>query len=207
MFKQNQLINLIKKSIRIMKKLLALSFVFLFCVNCSDDDDTEVYRLNTFEKTVIPFDNNTQVQYVNQDMEIFMANYTPKESGMLEMTGGEYSASGEFVSNEINFTDLELNLFNRVYKQGDLTNFFITNLEQVGSSFPNACFLSVSENLEVALTDITIQGFEYNSVFSFEICDYIEANDNPVKSIIYSAERGIEFIEFLDGTYLRQISA
>lgn len=192
-----------------MKKLVILSLTFLLCFNCSDDDDVVVYQLNDFEKSIIPFDEMTEMQFVNQDLETFTATNTQRLEGIVTSTSYDSNVSkSESVSNEINFIDLELNLFNLVRKSSDITVFSITNLEVVGEAFPNSCFLVDNTNdinLEDALTDITIQGFEYNSVFSFENCDYFEGIDNPVTSIIYSVERGIEFIEFLDGTYLRQI--
>ena len=62
-----------------------------------------------------------------------------------------------------------------------------------------------SQDLELELMDTTVNGFDYTNVYKFEPCDHDEIN-LVIVQIIYSIENGIEFIEYEDGTYLRQIT-
>lgn len=185
-------------------KRMKLSFLILFSfliVSCGcNDDGFESFELNTFEKIVIPFENETLVEFSDTNAEIITAVISKKTEQNYNLNSSD---------DESCFTSLvERN--ECTYKFDNSDKLYYITIEKRKFNYTDFYIYSNSqeyyttqgletENIEEELTNITIDGFDFNQIF------YLISNNSETEfeSIVYSAENGIEFIKYRNGNYLK----
>ena len=198
-----------------MKKIYLISFTILTFISC-EKDDTRIFRqLSEFERTIIPFEEKETVEFVNELSEIVTANVTARNFRTSYSPTRNWPVYElEYVDNTYIFESIEEEFFFHISKTPDdntLFNiYFLTEMDDlIGAIDIQGCEKIEIQDLELYLIDTTVNGFDYTNVFKFEPCDDDETDDEinlVITQIIYSVENGIEFIEYEDGTYLRQIT-
>ena len=186
-----------------MKNTYLIFLLAIALVSCNNDDDVTHYRLNDFEASVIPFTETVQVDFINENAETVTTTVTAKES--IE-AGSEAGGTQKFYGygNTLRFENDQ-----EVYQVAIRTSldniiFSILHYDEVEETFTNLGISECSPNLkevESTLTNVSANGTAYNNVFVFKPCSDSTSN---FERIIYSVERGIEYIEFQDGSYYKQ---
>jgi len=190
-----------------MKKTIHLwIFCLIFVVSCSTDEDPSTIRLNSFEKSLIPYDSQTLVDFSDQDGEILSVLATARQQDELfASSSGSDPKELEQISNQMVVLGADLDFIIQVGKTIDgKTNFFIREQFEQQSFNASSCETRV-DDLKPFLTELTVGEISYSQVFDFEICSLNEASDLELVRIIYSAERGIEYLEFENGDFLKQL--
>ena len=202
--------NIMKKTI---KPITVLFLSILSIVSCKDDDENVLrFSLNEFEQSVIPFMQEQTMTFTNELFETASVLATKKQvSEYWSGTGDTITAEMEQQSNEFIFTDHDLRFVIVIQKtDSNKTQFNIsTYLSSTGEgdsvNFSISPCETSSENLETNLTNITVGSNLYEDVFVLERCSINNNVNTPIAQIIYSPERGVEYVEFDDGTYLKQL--
>jgi len=195
-----------------MKKIYLILFSILTFISCEEDDSSIIRPLSDFERTIIPFEEEETVEFANELLEIITANVTAKDFGTsyAHRTRDGQVFELEYVTNIFTFESSEEEFMVQISRaySADYTEFSIslnTMDDTIGVIGIQGCEYIGSQDLELELMDTTVNGFGYTNVYKFEPCDHDEIN-LVIVQIIYSIENGIEFIEYEDGTYLRQIT-
>jgi hypothetical protein len=184
-----------------MKKLLALGILLIITSCGCQDDGTDNFLLSEFENGIIPFQSTTSVLFIDENNDQFMGSYSEKQSEIIDLDiGDDESCSSTNIETQfivLSIPDKSLNLEITLGKvRGNRTTFTIENIPEI-LSVENCSGLI--ENIEGKLTDVNIQGFEFNMIYDFNACEI----SDEIKRIIYSRNNGIEFIEFNNDSYLR----
>lgn len=178
--------------------------LLLLGCNCKDEVIVSSYRLNEFEKTLISYSVSDQLSFVSNEDDAISFSVVRKESEIEKQRHGPESC---------NFTEFEYEFcyIASVYKglvvKLDLMSSSINTFDIVVSSqssnnngvFKLDCDTYYTETIEEKLTDITINQFEFQNVLVFQDC----SESTEIERIIYSADNGLEFVEFIDGNWLK----
>lgn len=174
---------------------------------CCEKEVVERYELTSFEKDLIPFTEHSRLNYINEEGEIVVGLTQPKTIEIVTDYEDEESWSAwehEKLTNYVGFEDREFVFEILVEKSaaGEQTFFEIRKsiLDTFGSTqyFLPDCERE-NQAIEDLLTDISLHGFEFNDVYLFLDC-YMESE---IEKMVYSAEKGIEFITYKNGNYLK----
>jgi hypothetical protein len=190
-----------------MRVVVLLSvFCLIFTVSCSTNDDPSGIRLSSFEKGLIPFDSEVVLEFTDQDGETLSVQAGARQQDeVFASSSGSNPVALEQLSNQIVVPAASMDFVIQVGKTIDgKTNFLIR--EQVTQQSFNAtsCETRVSDLAEYR-TDLLIGETMYPEVFDFVTCNSNEDAGLEINRIIYSAARGIEYIEFGNGHFLRQL--
>ena len=93
---------------------------------------------------------------------------------------------------------LKINLTSHLGTSFVLESSSETNLELNGR-FDLACIGLYDKTIEERFINTSLYGFDYNNVLVFKNCE----TNSKINQIIYSKEKGIEFIEFDDNSWIK----
>lgn len=187
-------------------KTVIIFFSMLLFVGCGCKEEIIRYPLNTYEKNIIPYTETQVLEYKNENVEIIKATVSGKEVSEkdLNISDDEGCISNLMESHQckIIFNNTKRNLFINVEKSYQNTLFYIYEIDNNQQSMVNFDIKNYNnQNIEEALTNISIEGFQYNDVFVFEV------NPNNIESdfetIVYSPQKGIVFLKKRTGGYLK----
>ena len=174
-----------------------LTLTMLSGCGCTDDV-TLNYQLTEFEKSLIPFNTDTEVEFITDSQVVVKGLNTAKKTEVMDLNFSDdescMSTLIEIQENELKFENIEKQFSYRVAK-----NF--GNTSSIGASdgiISYGAEETSTENLEERLTNISTDGFEFNSVI------ILKSIDNST-FIICKANKGIEFIKNSDGSYLKRV--
>ncbi len=184
---------------------LILVFLFLLFTGCCQDEIVGSFRLNTFEKKLIPYTSFQEISFMDNEGNTFIANSQPKESIVdRDRAGPESCLITEFEeeSNFLNFQSKGLLIQLRLIADGvtyfSLTSRSATTPENNGK-FDIACENLFEESIEERLTSTTFGEFNFQNVLIFQDC----TGSSAIERIISSPQKGIEFIEFNNGDWFK----
>lgn len=168
---------------------LLLSVYSCTCRELSDE------FLTQYQRTLIPYTTAAPLLFVDQNKQQITGSVTDKisDSYLYDRTESCDPANAERQRATVNIPSKGLSLEVRVNALAP--TFEIAFDESVYT--PSCPF---NEDLAQTLTDIEVDGFVYQNVFRFEYCIFLESN---IAFIIFSEERGIEYIKYDDGSYLK----
>jgi len=169
--------------------------------------------LTDTEKTLIPYSSLDNLYFIDENNEVVRASIEPRQlETYTERPGPESCDLDEYqrLTGVIRFfprnfeitiqmetfydrTDMTLseNLFNTV----DMQTYDVVDTNH----FSLTCESLYEPNLEEKMSDITISDFEFENVLVFINCD----EHSAISRIICSSHKGVEFIEYWNGSYLK----
>ena len=187
-----------------MKKIITSFLLICSFVSCCEDEIITSYDIPEDAKDVVPFHRDITLTYLSQQDIEFTAVAESKELSIhTERPGPEscdliasqtlsstvfidiFEYGFEFILQK-DYHDQLLFSVKRFWKDGGYQNFQIQNCEEI-TSFTKDRF-----------TDIEINGYSYDNVLILESCEL----PGDINRIIYSPERGVEYIDFTDGRFL-----
>ena len=177
--------------------LFFITLTILSGCGCTDDVILD-YQLTDFEKSLIPFDSDTEVEFITDAQVIIKALNTAKTIEVMDLNFSDdescMSTLIEIQENELRFENGGRQFGYRVAKNfGNTSNIGATDgIISYGVEETN------TESLEERLTNISTDGFEFNNVI------VLNSIDNST-FIVCKANRGIEFIKNSDGSYLKRV--
>ncbi len=188
-----------------MRKFYFILFFAIFIFSgCCRDEIVDSYRLGQFEKTLIPYNNNDQLKFKNEEENIVIINSQPKVTNITTDRYGPDSCrlfETETTKTNLYIPSMGLRL-DIVLSAFSNTFFTISTLNQdssLNASFELACIGLFDRSIEERFTNISIAQFNFQNVLVFKDCQ----GYSPIDQIIYSIENGIEFIQFSDGKWLK----
>ena len=169
-----------------------LCFLFLFSgCSCRTLQDLS---LTPFERTLIPFQGPTDLLYLDQDQMEVPARTTAKTADVIQYSETESCDPADAERQFINLRIPDRGLDLEITVQATEPTFQIAFDDSV--YWPSCPF---TNNYPELISDVSVDGFDFAQVFRFEYCIF---EDSSITFILYSAEEGIEFIKFDDGSYL-----
>ena len=189
-----------------LKKIILLVFFGTLLISCCEDEIVASYRLNESERNLIPFTEYSRLNYKNQNGEKLIGLTQPKENKIAVVDSGpetcdlrEYESMNNFIAFENRDFVFEIVL----NKANDDLLFFEINESILDSVNSQKKFLLDCERASIYkeeyIVNVSLMGFNFENVFIFKDCN----NASEIKQIVYSKERGIEFIEYDNENYLR----
>ncbi|QXP56602.1 hypothetical protein H0I25_02065 [Cellulophaga sp. HaHa_2_95] len=187
-------------------KFSPLSFILFFLISgCCKDVIENTYTLNDFDKAIIPYTTSQELLFTdNNDVEV-LALSTPRISTIDARRDGPDSCritEIEEVSSTLTFSVIDLTL--DIIVTADLDRAFgINTLTSMDTSYVNSFQLSceaiVDMPLEAQVTTYSKNDFDFDNVYVFQDC----TENSSIENIVFSVTRGLEFIPFTDGRYLK----
>lgn len=183
---------------------MKITYTFLLAIlitSCCKEEVIASYPLSNYEKELIPYNGNNEIEYINEEGEIIIAITTPaiiETNNWKPGPGGcsyhKYQRSYSYLTfDSENFT-LKL----EVYKLFD--GFFtITIKRDESDSINQGCRIPLDRPIEEKITDVSVGEYEFSNVVVFENCDF----ESDISRVIFSPERGMEFIEFNNDSYYK----
>lgn|GEM_PF-5837561 len=169
--------------------ILLLSLYSCTCLELSDE------FLTQYQRSLIPYEMATPLVFIDQNKQQVNGSVTDKisDSYLYDRTESCDPANAERQRATVKIPSKGLSLEVRVNALAP--TFEIAFDESVYT--PSCPF---NENLAQTITDVEVDGFVYQDVFRFEYCIFQDSN---IAFIVFSEERGIEFIKYDDGSYLK----
>ncbi|AIY12614.1 hypothetical protein [Cellulophaga baltica] len=187
-------------------KLYPLSFILFFLISgCCKDVIENTYTLNDFDKTIIPYTTSQELLFTDNNGVEVLALSTPRISTIEARRDGPDSCritEIEEVSSTLTFSAIDLTLDIIVTAAIDRA-FGINTLTSMDTSYVNSFQLSceaiVDMPLEAQVTAYSKHDFDFENVFVFQDC----TENSSIENIVFSVSRGVVFIAFTDGRYLK----
>ena len=184
-----------------MKLKLLLVFTSFLIISCGcNDDGFESFELNVFERTVIPFETQTTKEFIDNSSQLINSTISEKTIEDINLNASDdescFTSLVERNQSSYQFDNSEKIYYVTVEKRKfNYTEFYIYSDEQEYYTIQDL----ETENLELELTDIIIDGFEFSEIF------HLTSNnqDTEFETIIYSAQNGIEYLKYRNGNYLK----
>lgn len=185
-----------------MFKKLTIIGILVLTMSCGcPDDGTDNFMLNEFENGIIPFQSTTSVNFTDENSNQISGSYSEKETIIQDIDSGNdeecfaTNIETQFIILTIPNENLSLEI-TLGKSRGNRTTFTIENIPDL---FVIDECLGIVENIEQKLTNIIIEGFEFNSVYEFKSC----SENSSIERIIFSRQNGIEFIKMNNNRYLK----
>ncbi|PTX44802.1 hypothetical protein C8P64_0784 [Christiangramia gaetbulicola] len=187
-------------------KNASLLIILIFLSGCCEEDLTGSYQLDEFARSIVPFQEYTTLNYRNDSGERILANTQPREIKIIKDKPGPEScqySEHETLSNFINFQDPEFSIQLGMSSGDNGVSFGLKYVESGDNSATEVFDLEgydpPTNNLQDALKDTLINVYQFSNVLVFS-----NAANEKIRTIVYSSSgRGIEIIEFADGSYLK----
>lgn len=183
-----------------LKQLVVYGFAW-FAISCGCTDDSFVsYSLNTFEQDVIPFTSMQTATYTTESMQTVTATITAKTVQEVNLRASDdESCATELVAQQwCSYQFSNSDLLYTVEVSKDSGNYTSLTIRTTAYEYYYLANQEI-DNLEEALTTVTIDGYTFSDVF------YL-TNHNPdttLEAIVYSSQNGIEYMKYRNGTALR----
>lgn len=172
-------------------------------INCGcNDDDLITYRLTEEGRNFIQVDNSITAQYTNESGTVVTATIDPRIGGLQESGINNECPSyiTEFLNYKTNFESINLSVATSI---GSLENSLLRVNMTKQNGGVDLKLVCLNFDSEIFTTDYESNGFLFENVYVFNACIVDDAHG--VGQIVYTPEKGIEFIKFDDGGYLRLV--
>ncbi len=195
-----------------MKKInctfLITMFVMLFFVGCGCKQETVRYSLNSFEKSIIPYNETKLLEYKDENGEIIVATASKKEVLTQSLNEDEGCVSTIIESEffDLSFNNLNKNLFVKIEKTYNNKTTFEIRDNNIEGQVPSYLYTFDNFDVQVSeqdLTNISIDGFEYTGVFIFKLSPNSTSTDSKFETIVFSPQQGIVHLKMRSGGYLK----
>ncbi|RRA95010.1 hypothetical protein [Paenimyroides viscosum] len=195
-----------------MKKInctfLITMFVMLFFVGCGCKQETVRYSLNSFEKSIIPYNETKLLEYKDENGEIIVATASKKEVLTQSLNEDEGCVSTIIESEffDFSFNNLNINLFVKIEKTYNNKTTFEIRDNNIEGQVPSYLYTFDNFDVQVSeqdLTNISIDGFEYTGVFIFKLSPNSTSTDSKFETIVFSPQQGIVHLKMRSGGYLK----
>lgn len=189
-------------------KIIIVLFIMLFFLGCGCKEETVRYFLNTYEKSIIPYNEIKLVEYKDENGEIITASASKKE--ILEVNLNSSDDEGcfnniiESQSFDLIFNNSNKVLYVKIAKSyNNKTTFDISETDTLQQNMSGLYIINNldTEDLEQKLTNVSIDGFQYNSVFVLEVNP--NNNESEFETIVFSAQEGIVHLKKRAGGYFK----
>lgn len=187
---------------------LITMFVMIFFVGCGCKQETVKYFLNSYEKSIIPYNETKLLEYKNENGEIIVATASKKEVLTQSLNEDEGCVSTIIESEffDFSFNNLNKNLFVKIEKTYNNKTTFEIRDNNIEGQVPS--YLYTFDNFddlisEQDLTNISIDGFEYTGVFIFKLSPNSTSTDSKFETIVFSPQQGIVHLKMRSGGYLK----
>ena len=186
-------------------KLDKITLILFFIISgCCNDEIVESFRLNEFEKSLIPYDSYNELTFIDNDGNTFIANSQAKESIIDTSRPGPESCQLTEYEYETNFLDFQSkDILIKLELSSLYDTSFSLSLTSDNSDNNGVFYLSCEGlfnlSIEERLTDISINQFDFQNVLIFQNC----SESTEIERIVYSNINGIEFIEYNNGKWLK----
>ena len=186
-----------------MRKSISYLLIAFVAYSCGCNDDSfESFELNEFERTIIPFTTEQNLEYINQSSQLFDAILSEKtiDNFNLNSSDDESCAVTLVETHRVEFTLTATNqeFLILVEKSRTDTQFNIVTDSRFFAI--NNC-TSTFEIIEPPTTDFSSDGFDFENVYIFDNC----GSESLISKIIYSSVNGVEFIKLENGDYLKLV--
>ena len=187
-----------------MKNLLPLLLILLIasCDPC-EDESSNSFPLNSEEKSIIQIPINNELKFINQDSVFYTARYSMNPSRFVtEEVDDEECYGNQFQIEQISFTlDSTTLQFEILIKCQEFSSSIFT-IYDPNSETIFSCQNSSRDHSVCESKSINKDGVNFENVF-----ELIHSISERVKeTILYSPEKGIEYIELSDGRSYQLIS-
>ncbi|ADV48765.1 hypothetical protein Celal_1453 [Cellulophaga algicola DSM 14237] len=187
-------------------KRYPLSFILIFLISgCCKDVIENTYTLNNYDKAIIPYTTSQEQLFTDNNGVEVLALSTPRISIIDARRDGPDSCritEIEEVSSTLTFSAIDLTLDISVTADIDRA-FGINTLTSMDtyyqSSFQLSCKAVVDMPLEAQVTTYSKHDFDFENVYVFQDC----RENSSIENIVFSVTRGVQFITFTDGRYLK----
>ncbi len=195
-----------------MKKInctfLITMFVLIFFVGCGCKQETVRYSLNSFEKSIIPYNETKLLEYKDENGEIIVATASKKEVLTQSLNEDEGCVSTIIESEffDFSFNNLNINLFVKIEKTYNNKTTFEIRDNNIEGQVPSYLYTFDNFDVQVSeqdLTNISIDGFEYTGVFIFKLSPNSTSTDSKFETIVFSPQQGIVHLKMRSGGYLK----
>lgn len=183
-------------------------FSMLFFLGCGCKEETVRYFLNTYEKSMIPYNETKLLEYKDEKGEIIVASASKKEvlTQSLNEDEGCFSTIIESEFFDLSFNNLNKNLFVKIEKTYNNKTSFEIRDNNIEGQVPS--YLYTLDNFdnqisEQDLTNISIDGFEYSGVFVFKLSPNSINTESKFETIVFSPQQGIVHLKIRSGGYLK----
>jgi len=188
-----------------MKKSVFCLLIIFSIMGCCRDQIVSTYKIPVDQQYLIPFEQDAGLTYISQQNIAFSANAKQKKIEILEERSGPDSCNlwvFDVLKSSIFINIFELK-FEFILSGGFNDDELILSMKRLFKSGSHQDYRIVNANgqnhfSEDLFTEIEINGFTFNNVLIFKTSLLSEINQ-----VIYSAENGIEYIDFDDGRYLK----
>jgi hypothetical protein len=191
-----------------MKKTISLIMTIILTVSCCQNEIINSYKIPEDKNYLIPFDNDTMLNYISQQDAYFQASAYQKELLIiLEPTGPDSCESEAFdlLKSSIFINTFELKfefILSRGFEDNQLTltikRFIKDGNDEFEQDFQLVNCDEQNYFSDELFSNIEINGLIYNDILIFKSC-YL----SDINQLIYSPKNGIEYIDFKDGRYLK----
>ena len=191
----------------ILKKGAIICLIGFLISGCCVNKKETAFKIPEEKKQLVPFSQDTSLRYISQQNEYFRASAKQRRTSIIKDKPGPDSCDTwafDVVSSsvfiyifELNFEiqlsrgfvedELRLSIL-QTWSDGNKQEFQIGNCEEL---------TFVSADL---FKDVEINGFSFNNVLVFKSC-----YSSSIDQLIYSAENGIEYVQFSDNRYLKLV--
>ena len=192
-----------------MKYLRLLIITCVVCLSCdSDNIETTTYLLTEEEKDLLPFESNSTLTLKNQNEEVRQVDRMVEAPKVYYSEFEDQTRIGlELGSNTYKIADL-FDLYVVLYKSNfNKTQFSVySRQESTNAISPLFGMLPCSEiqgDLSSQTSNITIGDISFENVIELNNC--FNDDDSQIERLIYSTEKGIEYIALKDGSYWLQV--
>jgi len=183
-------------------------FVLIFFVGCGCKQETVRYSLNSFEKSIIPYNETKLLEYKDENGEIIVATASKKEVLTQSLNEDEGCVSTIIESEffDFSFNNLNINLFVKIEKTYNNKTTFEIRDNNIEGQVPSYLYTFDNFDVQVSeqdLTNISIDGFEYTGVFIFKLSPNSTSTDSKFETIVFSPQQGIVHLKMRSGGYLK----
>lgn len=188
--------------------MLTTMFSILFFVGCGCKEETVRYSLNSFEKSIIPYNETKLLEYKDANGDIIAATAMKKEVLEINLNSSDdegcFNNIVESQSFDLSFNNSNKLLYVKIAKSyNNRTTFDISESDTLQKDMLGIYLIKNldTQDLEQNLSNVSIDGFQFNNVFVFEV--------NPIniesefETIVFSPKEGIVFLKKRAGGYLK----
>ncbi|MBZ9632180.1 hypothetical protein LB465_15465 [Salegentibacter sp. LM13S] len=183
-----------------MRKYYLIILVTLL-TGCCKEEVLGEDPLSDYEKELIPYNGYDEIEYLNEDGQIILAQSTPTKIESDRWKPGPESCS---------FTEYERSYSHLFFSSEDFTLKLEINKSYDGEFtieigrgesyiFSQGCRIFLDQPIEERITNISLAGDDFTNVLVFENC----SADSKISKILYSSEKGIEYLEFSNGSFYK----
>ncbi|MDR5589096.1 hypothetical protein [Christiangramia sp. SM2212] len=186
-------------------KICSLIICFITS-SCCNEDLTAAYKLSENAKSIVPFIDYKELNYINELGQSSIASTQPRiletkteKPGPDSCQYYEYETLRNFINFENPGFSVQIEMSSNFGKEFFGLSYLEVENESSVESFNLENYTIAMDDFQQARKDTTIIDFQFNDVYIFS-----NEENRVIKTIVYSSSgRGIEFVEFVDGSFLK----